>query len=153
VCVPSQPVVTDPAILGGERDVLADRIAGTGALRVWGAGWPVLSVENGPPDGLSSYLVVWDGPDGDETSIDYDGLGADLTAGCAPDSAYFELDQTYLDRQAAYTVTVYSGENDRSVWSSGLVEQSQVQFVIPLADFSVAAGNGADWHDVGRSAC
>jgi hypothetical protein len=148
-CVLPQPVVADPTILGSERDVLAGAIAGTSALRVWGAAWPGLSVENGPPDGLSTFLVVWDGPDGDETVVDYTGLGADLLAGCAPGGAYFELHQAYLDRKAAYTVTVYTDEDHWSSWSSGIVDQSDVVFQVPLGDFPAGAGDGADWHDVG----
>ena len=42
---------------------MAQPLAGTSALRIWGGDRPILSVENGPPDGLSTYLVVWDGAD------------------------------------------------------------------------------------------
>ena len=148
-CAPPEPIVTDPSILGGERDVLTRAIAGTSALRVWGATWPGLSVENGPPDGLSTYLAVWDGRDGDETAVDYTGLSADLLAGCAPVSTYFQLHQTYLDRKAAYTVTVYTDQDNWSSWSSGIVDQSEVLFHVPLDDFVVGAGDGVDWHNVG----
>ena len=148
-CAPPQPVVADAGILGGERDVLAQQVAGTGALRIWGSAWPALAVENDPPDGSSAYLLVWDGMDGDPTTIDYEGLGADLLAGCVPGTARFVLHQTSLDRRAAYRLTLYTGEDNASTWSSGVVDQSEAYFQVSPDDLTLTAGTGADLHRLG----
>ena len=103
-------VGVDPVRPGGgvHRSAPVPQRATAPRRPIWGAAWPALTVENDPPDARSNYLVVWDGPDGDETQIDHDGLGVDLLGSCAPGTAHFGLYQTFLDRRAAYEITVYS---------------------------------------------
>lgn len=149
-CSAASPVVADPGILGGERDLLVAQVTGSGALRIYGAAWPVLAVENDASDGRSSYLVVWDGPDGDPQALDPTGLGGvDLLARCQPGSGHFALDQLFLDRTAAYTLAVYSDAGHWSAWSSGPVAESEAHFAIRPEDLVAQAGGGADLTGVG----
>ncbi len=139
-------------IAGTERDAYIEITEGVNYLTLksndGGNGLLAHSQETGVK-GIS--LLVWDGPDGDPLSIDYTGLGGmDLTSAGVMDHVKILVYEE--DWPADIVFSVYS---DAGNWSSyelnlpGLIEAPGISFYLPFTDFTVQAGTGADFTNVG----
>lgn len=144
-------IATDSKILGGERDVeleLTKQAGGASLTTNVGAG--AFSLASGPAlEGL--VQIVWDGPDGDPTTLNPTGLeGVDLTDSGAQDA--FVLEVSFADTPVDIAVEVFSDEGNSSslrVNLPGEIANSVVGFVLPYTDFSPKSGEGADFTNVG----
>ncbi|HNT75904.1 MAG TPA: Ig-like domain-containing protein [Anaerolineae bacterium] len=135
--------VDGAVILGGERDLRVELIAGS-AVTVETAGGDLhYTADTGA---WASALVVWDGDDDDPAAFDPTGLGGvDLTGGGALNA--FRLPLT-LDESAQITLTVYSGATEVSVYAVNFNFGALLLTVdhhVPFADFD----GTADFTNVG----
>jgi hypothetical protein len=138
-----------PEAIGGERDMHADLISGNTALSVTvnPFGGEILVHDSGTAvKGFS--LIVWDGPDGDPTVIDPDGLGGvDLTSGGLNDS--IRLSSVLADLTGTLSLTVFdAADATGNTWSRVVMNLpggifAPVDIDVPLANFTVVGSNGA----------
>jgi hypothetical protein len=135
--------------IGGERDISVDMASGFTSLSLsinpFGA---ELLVHDSGASVLGSSMVVWDGPDGDPTSLDPMGLGGiDLTGGGLLSA--FRLSYLSIDLTGEVTMTVYDASDATGdTWS-------QLTMILPggvfaplavdaaYADFTTVGLNGA----------
>ena len=135
-------------IIGGERDL---RIAGAiGAVGLSVGQIAGNQIIYQAPIGGGSFLLVYDGEDGDD-GIRYDLLGADLTDGGTQCALLIRLVAT--DTASQVDITVYTDASNYSslAWNvpahpSG---SDPLDFVIPFSEFSPAGSGGADFSSVG----
>lgn len=143
--------VTDPVIIGGERDleiVLTGNPDGSSldaGVRVGG-----FAMSAGPAI-EGSARIVWDGPDGDATALDYTGLGGmDLTDGGTQDA--FRLVVGFEDQPVDLIIEVFTDDQNSSMLTlslPGRIYFSPGDFVLPYSNFVPNLGAGADFTNVG----
>lgn len=138
--------------LGGERDILINHLAGANNVDVTvnsgGAG--LLSISTGAGT-TGNAVIVYDGVDGDATTIDHGNLSVDLTTGGA--SAFHFLAGSEAGN--TMTITVFSGSTNFSTATVNLpvtagavaTEDVIIRFAPggTSAAFGVGGGTGADF--------
>jgi hypothetical protein len=138
-------------ILGGERDIQITIDAGTttGNRLSSGVGTSLLSVGYEPSiEGTAE--IVWDGPDGDATSIDFTGLGGvDLTESGAQDAFIIRINSD--DLAASLIIEVFTDSGNSSTATLNLPGSifSPEDRTVPFSSFTANLGTGADFENVG----
>ena len=135
-------------ILGGERDMEVTRTSGTGVT--------IAASEDKLTYGhiassQGTALLVWDGADGD-SALDPTGLGGlDFTESGLNSVVAIEL--LFNDFSAPITLTAYTDGSNYSTATLALPgnipPDPQATLTVLFSDFSIAAGSGADFTDIG----
>lgn len=138
-------------ILGTERDMdltLVGGSAGLGVLTLVDGGDTYNHSQDTTVTAISR--VVWDGADGDYTTIDFTGLGGlDLTAGVPVQNA-FDIELVSADLGSTLIFDVWTDAGNSSTYSLALPGGALNQvFTIKFGDFVVSSGAGADFTNVG----
>jgi len=139
---------TGAGILGGEREITVTRTAGIAVTMAAAAG----SLAYGQIAGsLGTGTVIWDGVDGGG-ALDPTGLGGvDFTD--AATSAAISLPLLFDDIPAWLTLTAYTDGANFSRFTIALPgnipPDPQTALVIAFSSFSVLAGTGADFSNIG----
>ena len=135
-------------MLGGERDL--EVAVSAGAVSSWEVTGGALNFSVSAAT-TGAGVLAWDGADGLPASTDLDpvGLGGvDLTSGGALDSIALTI--LSADTTGSLTFTVYT---DAANFSNSTVPIGPIvtatDFIVPFASFTVAAGAGADFSNVG----
>jgi hypothetical protein len=142
-----------PEVLGGERDLLLERIAGTGDANVAidPGGTGLLFLENAVGS-QSALSLVYDGIDDDPATVDPSGLGnIDLTELGTEDTFGLLMRS---DQTADVTIQIYDATDPSGqTWSSGGFQASPGGyrwFELPIAELDQQGPNGAaDPTDIG----
>lgn len=139
--------VSGAGILGGERDGYL--VLEVGTLITADVNGGTLSHREGAlSDG--DLRFSWDGPD-NAPAIDHGGLGGvDLTEGGTQDALSIQIT---LNLSAAINLEflAYTSVNDWSIVSFTAPAGASTQ-IVPFSDFSVFAGTGADFSNIGALA-
>ncbi|MCL4206106.1 MAG: DUF11 domain-containing protein [Pirellulaceae bacterium] len=148
----SDSVAASEAI-GGERDIFVELTAGAGdiEMKVRHLNRPILSF-SADSGAVGRGIVTWDGPDNDADQLDADGLGGyDLTENGA--NLGIRLLQGADLPGGLVTVRVYTDAGNFSTFSQSIPQTplgtADVETIFWFAGFTVAAGSGADFTDVG----
>ncbi len=139
--------------IGGERDILVELIAGPGdvVMRILHLDRPLLSF-SGDSGAVGRGVVSWDGIDSDGDQLNPIGLGGfDLTEGGA--NLGIEFLQGADLPGGVLTLTVYTDADNFSFLSQPIPQTplgtADVVTVFWFDDFTIAAGFGADFANVG----
>jgi len=152
--IPFPPVPTSvaggPGIIGGERDFDLTLLSGPGATLQANFGGNSMLEHGQLGSSTATSLIVWDGPDGDASTLDPTGLGGvDLTDGGTLTGILLGLDVN--DLVAPLTLTAYT---DAGNFSSATVilpggVPPMIFLFVPFLDFVTQAGTGADFTNIG----
>lgn len=142
---------TAPEALGGERDLLVEYVSGplNGELQASNATMSlIISSDTGT---VSNYTAVWDGTDGDATTVAPAGLGGiDFSAAGTADRLQLMIgaDQSGV----ALTINVYSSAGNFSTFVTTIPNtgtgSATDELLIPFTSF-IDTGTGADFTNVG----
>jgi uncharacterized repeat protein (TIGR01451 family) len=144
-------VVSDAGILGSERDIQTTLLNGAfNNIDVIAFGGQ-LSHSQGATV-TATTLVVWDGADGDQTTIDPTGLGGvDLTDGGTQDALRVRL--ASADLGSTLIIEIFTDGANSSTATLSLAGGALNQdFDVPYSSFVVNLGTGADLTNVGAIA-
>ena len=147
--IPVSDSMAGVAAIGGERDIEVNMTAGNAfaVIRVFTNGEYNHGQE---PSVTGASEIVWDGPDGDGSTLDPVGLGGvDLTAGNTQDA--FNLVLSSADLNSTLELEVYTDAGNVSAHTIALpgAVASPESLVIPYSVFTPLAGAGADFTNVG----
>lgn len=144
-------VVDHASILGGERDAIVNWLSGPGSVSLeidrFSSNYAAFNQGN---DVTGNAYLVWDGNDGDATTLSF-GLGADLLSS-SPDNDAFRFRVVFNDspitvRLRAYTANASQYSEAQVTTAGGINTGNSVDYIIPFTSFS-AVGGGATWSDV-----
>lgn len=139
-------VAASTTAIGGERDMTVTAVLGSITLEANGSAFPSFLNYNANFGATGNARVVWDGPDGNATTLDPSGLGgADLTVG---DAAGF-LFSIGTSQAATIQVIVHSGTGNSSTTTLALPASATETLYIPFSAFTTTTGTGADFANVG----
>jgi uncharacterized repeat protein (TIGR01451 family) len=147
VGIPEYSTVVGGGIIGTERDIRVDLIAGPSGNRI---SVVVSSFFHSQDAGITgTSLTVWDGADGDGSVIDHTGLGGvDLTDGNTQNA--LEVLIVSADLNAAVEFEVFTDAGNSSTFLLNLpAGAANETHVIPYANFVTNLGAGADFSNVG----
>lgn len=141
--------------LGGERDIYVETTSQdiTNPTNCMFVGVNYLESyfsSNVQQEVTGSVEVQWDGADGNPTTLDAMGLGGvDLTDGGVNDQFLLRIIDNNIGIPSM-DITVYTDASNYSTYSLnlGFIFDPQNRY-IPFADFTTAAGTGADFTNVG----
>jgi hypothetical protein len=133
-----------PEAIGGERDIHADLVSGSTALSVFvnPFGGEIFVHDSGA--GVKGFsLIVWDGPDGDPTSINPVGLGGvDFTS--SGQNHAIRLASVLADVSGVVSLTIFDADDaSGDTWSRAMFSlpggiYSPMDIDIPFADFTLS---------------
>ncbi|MEM9643598.1 MAG: DUF11 domain-containing protein [Planctomycetota bacterium] len=157
--VPVTSSVAAPEAIGGERDLFVNKTSVNGAvqLNVDNPLLPNLLTFDSLATGNGERRVTWDGPDGDATTVDDTGLGAeDLSS--ANDALGLQLQigadlpggqavvRLYSDDGIAGTADRFSTATLSIPQTGGSVASAEF---LPFSSFVASSGGGVDINNVG----
>jgi hypothetical protein len=149
--VTASSYVAAATIVGGERDIVLTRTAGTSTFKLEVASWDlgVIYMYSGQPNELGTATITYDGVDNNATTVNYAGL-----AGMAMNKGSFTLD-TEIDNTTPigtvnFTIRVYSSAAN---WSYKTLSISTATGYSTLtftpSTFIIGGGTGANFASVG----
>ncbi len=143
-------VASGAGVLGGERDFELSLLSGQGTSLNADFGGNSMLEHGQLGASTATSLIVWDGSDGDPTSLDPTGLGGvDLTDGGTLSGIQLVLDVN--DIPAPLTLTAHTDAGNFSsvtVILPGSIPPT-VSLFVPFLNFLPIAGTGADFTNIG----
>lgn len=137
---------TSASAIGGERDMTVTATAGSITFEANGVAFPAHLNYNANFGATGGAEVVWDGADGDATTLDPAGLGgADLTVA---DAAGF-LFNIGTSQPVTIELIVHSGPGNSSTATLALTAGAIDTLYLPYTAFTTTTGTGADFANVG----
>jgi len=137
--------------LGGERDLLVEYVSGAFDAELRASNISSSLIISSDTGTIGNYSVVWDGADGDATTVDATGLGGiDLTAAGVADRLQLMIgaDQSGV----ALTINVYTDATNFSSFFTTIPNtgtgSATSELLVPFTSF-VDTGTGADFTNVG----
>lgn len=147
---PDMSSISASEAIGGERDLYANATSGTVRILANSVTAPNQVIFDLPPNSDGERLIVYDGPDGNATTLDPTGLGGvDLTNGGDATGFRFAIGG---ETGTSLVIRVYNGANASIVTvpipiTAGGAPTETLD--VPFADFTVLTGTGVDFSDVG----
>jgi len=137
-------------VVGGERDILVERISGTGQVRFdINSSIPYAATFASGPTIPGRGTLVWDGSDGLSTTNRTGLGGVDITQSGVNDKFLFGVTS---DLGATLNITVYSSASDFSTASVVVPADTSFTFAlmpVPFSSFATGGGSGANFANVG----
>jgi len=132
--------------IGGERDMSITATSGSVTFEANGAAFPTNLNYNANFGATGNDQVVWDGADGNATTLDPSGLaGADLTA---VGEAGF-LFNVGTSQPVTLQLIVHSGAGNSSTATISLLAGAIDSLYVPYSSFVTTSGAGANFASVG----
>ena len=146
---PSSVAATEA--LGGERDLLVEHVSGLLDAELQASSATSSLIISSATGTVADYTVVWDGPDGDATTVDATGLGGtDFTNSGVADRLQFMIgaDQSGVN----LTINVYTDAANFSSFFTTIPNtgtgSATSELLVPFTSF-VDTGVGANFASVG----